>query len=52
VKTEILFARRRWVKANEVLCALRIGWVVDAIPVADPLAWNGKHEIFCPVPEE
>jgi len=38
-----------------VLCAVRIGWdgdgwVVDAIPVADPLAWNGKHEIFCPVP--
>ena len=37
-----------------VLCAIRIGWaedgwVVDAIPVADPLAWNGKHEIFCPV---
>jgi hypothetical protein len=41
--------------ANGVLCAIRIGWasdgwVVDAIPVADPLAWNGKHEIFCPVP--
>ena len=39
---------------NGVLCAIRIGlasdgWVVDAIPVADPLAWNGKHEIFCPV---
>jgi hypothetical protein len=39
-----------------VLCAIRIGWadagwVVDAIPVADPLAWNGKHEIFCPVRE-
>jgi hypothetical protein len=37
-----------------VLCAIRIGWadggwVVDAIPVQDPLAWNGKHEIFCPV---
>ena len=38
-----------------VLCAVRIGladdgWVVDAIPVADPLAWNGKHDIFCPAP--
>ena len=37
-----------------VLCAIRIGWasdgwVVDAISVEDPLAWNGKHEIFCPV---
>jgi len=37
------------------LCAIRIGWasdgwVVDAIPVQDPLAWNGKHEIFCPAP--
>jgi hypothetical protein len=36
-----------------VLCAIRIGWssdgwVVDAISVEDPLAWNGKHEIFCP----
>ncbi len=36
------------------LCAIRIGWasdgwVVDAISVADPLAWNGKHEIFCPI---
>jgi hypothetical protein len=36
------------------LCAVRLGWasdgwVVDAIPVRDPLAWNGKHEIFCPV---
>jgi len=37
-----------------VLCAIRIGWaddgwVIDAISVQDPLAWNGKHEIFCPV---
>jgi len=36
------------------LCAIRLGWasdgwVVDAIAVEDPLAWNGKHEIFCPV---
>jgi hypothetical protein len=36
------------------LCAGRIGWddegwVVDAISVKDPLAWNGKHEIFCPL---
>ncbi|HXQ80636.1 MAG TPA: hypothetical protein VN775_04950 [Opitutaceae bacterium] len=36
------------------LCAVRIGWdgegwVVDAIPVEDPLAWNGKHEIFSPI---
>jgi hypothetical protein len=36
------------------LCAVRIGWaddgwVVDAISVEDPLAWNGKHEIFCPL---
>jgi hypothetical protein len=35
------------------LCAVRIGWdgkgwVIDAISVDDPLAWNGKHEIFCP----
>ncbi len=39
---------------NGVLCAVRIGWaedgwVIDAISVQDPLAWNGKHEIFCPV---
>jgi hypothetical protein len=37
-----------------ILCAVRIGWdgdgwVIDAIAVEDPLAWNGKHEIFCPV---
>jgi hypothetical protein len=37
-----------------VLCAVRIGWdeegwVIDAISVDDPLAWNGKHEIFCPL---
>ena len=36
------------------LCAIRIGWasdgwVVDAISTQDPLAWNGKHEIFCPI---
>jgi hypothetical protein len=42
----------RDLKSN--LCAVRIGWdgqgwVVDAISVDDPLAWNGKHEIFCPV---
>jgi hypothetical protein len=35
------------------LCAVRIGWdgdgwVVDAISVADPLAWNAEHLIFCP----
>jgi hypothetical protein len=41
----------RDLKSN--LCAVRIGWdgegwVVDAISVDDPLAWNGKHEIFCP----
>jgi len=40
---------------KRALCAIRIGWasdgwVVDAIAVEDPLAWNGKHEIFCPVP--
>jgi len=37
------------------LCAVRIGWadngwVIDTISVEDPLAWNGKHEIFCPIP--
>jgi hypothetical protein len=37
-----------------VLCAIRIGWagegwVMDAISVQDPLAWNGRHEIFCPL---
>jgi hypothetical protein len=37
------------------LCAVRVGWdgegwVIDAISVEDPLARNGKHEIFCPVP--
>jgi hypothetical protein len=37
-----------------VFCAIRIGWaddgwVIDAISVQDPLAWNGKHEIFCPL---
>ncbi len=36
------------------LCAIRIGWteegwVIDAISVRDPLAWNGKHEVFCPL---
>jgi hypothetical protein len=36
------------------LCAIRLGWtesgwLIDAIAVKDPLAWNGKHEIFCPV---
>jgi len=25
------------------------GWVIDAISVKDPLAWNGKHEIFSPM---
>jgi hypothetical protein len=35
------------------LCAVRIGWagdgwVVDAISVEDPLAWNGRHLIFRP----
>jgi hypothetical protein len=40
--------------AKGVLCAIRTGWasdgwVIDAISVEDPLAWNGKHEIFCPV---
>jgi hypothetical protein len=35
------------------LCAIRLGWteegwVLDAISTADPLAWNGQHEIFCP----
>jgi len=39
---------------KKALCAIRIGWasdgwVVDAISVEDPLAWNGKHEIFCPL---
>jgi hypothetical protein len=39
---------------KNVLCAIRIGWagdgwVVDAISVQDPLAWNGQHAIFCPV---
>jgi hypothetical protein len=39
---------------KKTLCAIRIGWaddgwVVDAISVEDPLAWNGKHEIFCPL---
>jgi hypothetical protein len=37
-----------------VLCAIRLGladdgWVLDAIPVEDPLAWNGQHEIFAPL---
>lgn len=50
------FANIFYVKDKEgVLCAIRTGWasdgwVIDAIPVADPLAWNGKHEIFCPIP--
>jgi hypothetical protein len=39
---------------KDALCAVRTGWtedgwVIDAISVEDPLAWNGKHEIFCPV---
>ena len=37
-----------------VLCAIRIGWtddgwLIDALPVQDPVAWNGRHEIFCPL---
>jgi hypothetical protein len=41
---------------KDMLCAVRIGWddegwVIDAISVDDPLAWNGKHQIFCPAPE-
>jgi hypothetical protein len=38
------------------LCAVRTGWasdgwVLDAISVADPAAWNGEHHIFCPLHE-
>jgi hypothetical protein len=49
------YANIFYVRDNKgVLCAIRIGWasdgwVVDATSVEDPLAWNGKHEIFCPV---
>ena len=48
----IFYARDK----NGALCALRVGWsdggwVIDAISVRDPLAWNGKHEVFCPVPK-
>jgi hypothetical protein len=37
-----------------VLCAVRVGWdgegwIIDAIPVNDPLAWNGQHQIFCSI---
>jgi hypothetical protein len=37
-----------------VLCAIRVswaadGWLIDVIPVTDPLAWNGQHQIFCPL---
>jgi hypothetical protein len=36
------------------LCAIRVGWardgwVIDAISVQDPLAWNGQHAVFCPL---
>jgi hypothetical protein len=46
----IFYARDK----SGVLCAIRIGWteegwVIDAIPVEDPLAWNGKHQIYCPL---
>jgi hypothetical protein len=39
---------------NGVLCAVRAaweeeGWTIDAVSAGDPLAWNGKHEIYCPV---
>ena len=39
---------------NGELCAIRIGWVsdgwvIDAISVHDPLAWNGQHAVFCPL---
>jgi hypothetical protein len=50
------YANIFYVRDNKgVLCAIRIGWdgegwVIDAIPVEDPLAWNGKHEIFSPAP--
>ena len=35
------------------LCAIRAGWadggwVLDAISTRDPLAWNCRHQIFCP----
>ncbi len=45
----IFYARDR----KGVLCAIRLGladdgWVIDAIPVEDPSAWNGQHLIFCP----
>jgi hypothetical protein len=37
-----------------VLCAVRVGWDgegwnIDAIAAHDPLAWNGQHQVFCPV---
>jgi hypothetical protein len=36
------------------LCAIRLGWVsdgwvIDAMQVADPMAWHGHHLIFCPL---
>jgi hypothetical protein len=39
---------------DDALCAVRVGWdgegwIIDAIPVRDPLAWNGQHQVFCPV---
>jgi hypothetical protein len=46
----IFYARDK----SRVLCAIRIswapdGWLIDVIPVEDPLAWNGQHLIFCPI---
>jgi hypothetical protein len=49
------YANIFYVKDNDgALCAVRVawdgeGWIVDAIPVRDPLAWNGRHQIFCPI---
>ena len=48
----IFYARDK----NGALCAIRLGWadegwVIDAISVQDPLAWNGQHQIFCPLPK-
>lgn len=45
----IFYARDK----DGMMCAIRIGWasdgwVVDAIPVADPEPWHGDHLIFRP----
>jgi hypothetical protein len=37
---------RRTAARIYVSCAVGAAWDFDAVSAGDPLAWNGKHEIF------